>query len=327
MFLNLCQSSGSLSVISLAKDIIQLIQIGVPIVLILMCSFDLAKQVLNNEEKSYQKIIKKMLAAIMVFFIPMLISLLLDLLSVNDYKMSECWNNSTTTTISYLRAQEKAIKEAEDKAKDEERKNAEKERKELEENREKIRKEHEKAAEEAKKNQSDKTDPSSGTIIYDATLFQENGKDGVVEVVNGEFYKPKSGTSGADGTKGSAPYGYNIFFYNRLKRFCDDAKKAGHTINMSTSVDGAWRSYARQKYFWDCYQTKACNNGNLAARPGSSNHGWGIASDLSFGGYNAKLWAHDNAKKYGLNFSECKNFRTGNCVEDWHIEPAVVKKK
>ena len=52
-----------------------------------------------------------MLAAIMVFFVPMLISLLLDLLSVNDYKMSECWNNATTSTISYLKAQEKAIKE------------------------------------------------------------------------------------------------------------------------------------------------------------------------------------------------------------------------
>ncbi|MBQ7104412.1 MAG: D-alanyl-D-alanine carboxypeptidase family protein [Bacilli bacterium] len=327
MFLNLCQDSNALSVISLAKDIIRVIQIGVPIILILMCSIDLGKQIFNNGEKSYQKIIKKMLAATMIFFVPMLISLFLDLLSIRDYKMTDCWSNSETTTISYLKAQEKALDEKEKETRQKEKDKAEKERKELEENREKIRKEHEKAAEEAKKNNNNNNNPSSGTVIYDATLFNENGKDGLVDVVNGEFFKPSSGTSGADGTKGSGPYGYNIFFYNRLKAFCDAAKEAGHTVNMSTSVDGAWRSYARQKYFWDCYQKKNCNNGNLAARPGTSNHGWGIASDLSFSGYNAKLWAHDNAAKYGLKFPLCNNIRTGDCKEDWHIEPYVLKNK
>jgi len=44
-----------------------------------------------------------------------------------------------------------------------------------------------------------------------------------------------------------------------------------------TSVRTAYRPYADQEYFWKLYQS---GRGALAARPGTSNHGWGIALDL-----------------------------------------------
>ena len=44
-----------------------------------------------------------------------------------------------------------------------------------------------------------------------------------------------------------------------------------------TSRRTAYRSLADQQYFWNLYQT---HRGALAARPGTSNHGWGIAVDL-----------------------------------------------
>jgi hypothetical protein len=44
-----------------------------------------------------------------------------------------------------------------------------------------------------------------------------------------------------------------------------------------TSVRTAYRPYADQEYFWNLYRS---GRGALAARPGSSNHGWGIAVDL-----------------------------------------------
>jgi len=44
-----------------------------------------------------------------------------------------------------------------------------------------------------------------------------------------------------------------------------------------TSVRTAYRPYADQEYFWKLYQS---GRGALAARPGNSNHGWGIAVDL-----------------------------------------------
>jgi hypothetical protein len=44
-----------------------------------------------------------------------------------------------------------------------------------------------------------------------------------------------------------------------------------------TSRRTAYRSLADQQYFWNLYQA---HKGALAARPGTSNHGWGIAVDL-----------------------------------------------
>ena len=45
-----------------------------------------------------------------------------------------------------------------------------------------------------------------------------------------------------------------------------------------TGERSAYRSYAEQQYFWNLYQS---GQGNLAAYPGTSNHGWGKAVDLA----------------------------------------------
>lgn len=322
MFLDLCENSNALSAILFVKTLIDLVKIGVPIILIIMSAVDIAKQVFNTDEKSYQKVVKRMLAAVAVFFVPTIVSLLLDLLGTKNYSVTTCWSNANTETIAVLSAQEKIAQEAEQKARKKENEKAAKEREDLAATREEIRKKNEEKAEEEKNENSS----SSGTSITNSILLKENGTDGLVTVIDGVFYKPSSGTSGADGTKGSGPYGYVIFFYNRLKSFVDAAKTQGYTINMSTTNYGAWRPYSVQQYFYNCYVTKSCNNGNLAARPGTSNHGWGIASDLSFGSTAAKYWAHDNASKYGLKFPLCANIR-GQCTEDWHIEPAQLKSK
>ncbi|CAF1190018.1 unnamed protein product [Rotaria sordida] len=98
------------------------------------------------------------------------------------------------------------------------------------------------------------------------------------------------------------------------------AKKAGVRITISSG----FRTVARQEYFWNCYQTKACNNGNLAARPGKSNHGRGIALDLNTncgsqsgakpncGGSKVYQWLKNNGHKYG--------FKRTVRSEPWHWE-------
>jgi hypothetical protein len=40
----------------------------------------------------------------------------------------------------------------------------------------------------------------------------------------------------------------------------------------------SYRTYAQQQYFWNLYRS---GRGNLAARPGTSNHGWGLAVDIA----------------------------------------------
>lgn len=326
MFMNICENSGALSTILLLKEVINIIKIGVPIILIIICAVDLLKQVINTDAKSYQKIIKRMIAAAAVFFVPTIVSLLLDIIGTQDYTATSCWTNANTETIKVLSAREKQEKEALDEAIKKEQEEAKKAREELEKTREEIRKKRE---EEAKKKEEESKNPGDGTSdpeIIDSTMFKENGKDGKVEVINGVFYKPSSGKSGAAGTKGSGSYGYNIFFLNRMKAFVQAAKAAGHKISYSTTEYGAWRPLSKQEYYWNCYQTKKCNNGNLAAVPGRSNHGWGIASDMSFGNKAALYWAHDNCAKYGLKFPLCKNVR-GSCQENWHLEPAQLKSK
>ena len=271
-----------------------------------------------------------MIAAAAVFFVPTIVSLLLDLIGTQDFAATTCWTNANTETIAVLSAREEEEKKAQDEAIKKEQEEAKKAREEIEKAREEIRKKRE---EEAKKEEDKKDDDdddgdggSTGPDIIDDTMYKENGVDGKVEVIDGVFYKPASGKSGAAGTKGSGDYGYNIFFLNRMKAFIKAAKEAGHTVKYSTTEYGAWRPLSKQEYFWNCYITKSCNNGNLAARPGTSNHGWGIASDLSFGNRAAILWAHDNCAKFGLKFPLCANVR-GSCQENWHIEPAQLKKK
>ena len=46
----------------------------------------------------------------------------------------------------------------------------------------------------------------------------------------------------------------------------------------TASARTAYRPYADQEYFWDQYLH---HGGNLAARPGTSNHGWALAVDLA----------------------------------------------
>jgi LAS superfamily LD-carboxypeptidase LdcB len=85
------------------------------------------------------------------------------------------------------------------------------------------------------------------------------------------------------------------------------ARASGHTIKISSG----FRTLARQQYFYNCYITKRCNNGNLAARPGTSNHGIGLALDLSLtsGAYS---WMRSNAQRFGF-------VRTVP-TETWHWE-------
>jgi len=82
---------------------------------------------------------------------------------------------------------------------------------------------------------------------------------------------------------------------------------AAHSAGVDISLSSGFRTMAQQQYFWDCYQTKKCNNGNLAARPGHSNHQSGSAVDLT-----TSTWLKNNAARFGF-------VRTVPS-EPWHYE-------
>lgn len=319
--MDICSDLGVLRIMYMVKGFLTIVKVLVPFILIIMASIDIYKVVIKTSEKPFKTILNRFIAAFFVFFIPTFINLVLTSMGNSVIGGTTCWVNANESNIKLLAKKQEeennAKREAEKKRQEESR--AENER---------LKKAFDEAVA-RRKEVEEKNNVNSGSSNYDEVMngnFLENGKDGRVVVENGIFYKPASGQSGASGTAGSGPYGYNIYFYARLQKFIQAAAQQGYSIIPSSSQYGAWRPLSLQNYYWNCYQTKLCNNGNLAAVPGSSNHGWGIASDLSFNNYNAILWAHDNARSFGLAFPLCQNIR-GNCSENWHIEPASVHKR
>ena len=56
---------------------------------------------------------------------------------------------------------------------------------------------------------------------------------------------------------------------------------AAEGAGIQLRINSGFRTMAEQQYFYNCYINKNCNNGNLAAKPGYSNHQNGRALDLS----------------------------------------------
>jgi D-alanyl-D-alanine carboxypeptidase len=79
----------------------------------------------------------------------------------------------------------------------------------------------------------------------------------------------------------------------KLNRMIEDAKRDGVKIGITDS----YRPYAEQV---DLARRKGLySQGGLAAKPGTSEHGWGMATDLDLNS-EALSWMRKNAKNYGF---------------------------
>lgn len=79
---------GVKGVISFVYNIISVIRIIVPIALVVMTSFDIAKKVIDPSEKEgQQKIMRRALAALIVFFIPTFVDLFLKIADIDIKKL------------------------------------------------------------------------------------------------------------------------------------------------------------------------------------------------------------------------------------------------
>ena len=86
------------------------------------------------------------------------------------------------------------------------------------------------------------------------------------------------------------------------------AAKAGVNI----AIVSGFRTMSEQQYLYGCYQNCNCNNCNLAAKPGFSNHQSGHALDLNTGAAGVLNWLNNNGPGYG--------FTRTVPSEDWHWE-------
>ncbi|KAI8832551.1 hypothetical protein BC829DRAFT_89324 [Chytridium lagenaria] len=77
-------------------------------------------------------------------------------------------------------------------------------------------------------------------------------------------------------------------------------KQQASSDGINIRINSGFRTNAKQAELFSCFQTKACNNGNLAARPGFSNHQNGIALDINVVDNAVFRWLSDNAAKFGF---------------------------
>ena len=102
---NWCSADGGLvKVLSLIIKIINIIRIAVPIALIIWCMIDIFNSMTNPDNKdTKKKISERIITAIIVFLVPTIVNLVMDLVSVGNggttetgvkFNATECWVNA-----------------------------------------------------------------------------------------------------------------------------------------------------------------------------------------------------------------------------------------
>ena len=102
--LNSCKDVGLARTLMSFKNMLTLIQIIAPILLIIMASFHLVKLMTNpDDKKKLQKVKNSFIAAAVIFFIPLLLNVVMNLLG-SSTTISDCWNNpsSSGTNPTYM---------------------------------------------------------------------------------------------------------------------------------------------------------------------------------------------------------------------------------
>ena len=89
--------------IRIIKDgIFPIVQVVIPIILIVLCTFDLGRAVLSSDDKENKKllsrIVKRLVYALLIFFFVTVVNLVFSMVgSITEnetlIKWSECWNN------------------------------------------------------------------------------------------------------------------------------------------------------------------------------------------------------------------------------------------
>lgn len=81
------------------------------------------------------------------------------------------------------------------------------------------------------------------------------------------------------------------------------------------SIYSGYRSPERQAELWEAALVKYGDPeiaDDWVARPGTSNHNFGLAADLQYASPEVKAWVHQNAANFGMHFPMDH--------EPWHIE-------
>lgn len=92
--LNECSDPGLSAILKIIKNIMSIIQIVVPILLIVVGTYNLIMLVKNPDDKKlFKKTINSYFAGVIVFFIPTIVNITMQLID-DTFTFSACWNNA-----------------------------------------------------------------------------------------------------------------------------------------------------------------------------------------------------------------------------------------
>lgn len=93
-----CIDDSLLNIMRLVRLVIKVLQIAVPVGLILMGTIDMAKSVIAGDEKKIKEaqkpFIKRIVAAIIVFLIPYIVNVAINLVVSDASDWRNCWNTA-----------------------------------------------------------------------------------------------------------------------------------------------------------------------------------------------------------------------------------------
>lgn len=99
--MDLCTNQDLRSIISIAKLILRLLQIAVPIALLIFGTIDLGKAVMAGDEKEIKSatgvLIKRVVAAVAVFLLFLIVSVVTGWVGGQEWK--DCWNAAGKDTV------------------------------------------------------------------------------------------------------------------------------------------------------------------------------------------------------------------------------------
>ena len=102
MFLSICDNPDVLSIMRIIKIIINIIMVIAPIILIISLMFSFTNVVKSNDDdalmKEFKNAIPKIIATLLIFFVPTIINIILSVTLNVPYK--QCFNSATTEGIS-----------------------------------------------------------------------------------------------------------------------------------------------------------------------------------------------------------------------------------
>lgn len=98
---NWCNESGVISTFRMIKGLLSIVRYAVPVALIIWTVIDLFRNVINPDDKdSRKKIFNRAIAALVVFLVPNLVGLVMNVVDIGrgasgqDYRVSECWRKA-----------------------------------------------------------------------------------------------------------------------------------------------------------------------------------------------------------------------------------------